>query len=104
MFHNVECLDAFRLTICDYGLYHDRYPDFNRWIRHGLSLVAGNFLSWASISVWDFSRSATMLLGSLSNVRSLKLKGITAAAILDKELDEVPTFGSLRTFCLNWWE
>ncbi|TVU14393.1 hypothetical protein EJB05_37858 [Eragrostis curvula] len=70
--------------------------------KNGLSLVAGNSLLRASISVHDFSpRCEAMLLGSLYNVRSLELEGFSAMAILDKESDKLPTFGSLKTLCLN---
>ncbi|KAF8653833.1 hypothetical protein HU200_061958 [Digitaria exilis] len=72
---------------------------------NGISLQAGNSLAKAAIFIdgVELSQSGqTILLGSLCNVTSLELRGFSAMALLDKELD-FTTFDNLRTLSLNWY-
>ncbi|KAL6652714.1 hypothetical protein ACP70R_011639 [Stipagrostis hirtigluma subsp. patula] len=73
--------------------------------KNGLSLEAGNSLASASISIQSDElspRIEAIILGSLFNVTSLELEQCSAMAMLDKELDEFPTFDNLRTLSLDY--
>ncbi|CAL5067928.1 unnamed protein product [Urochloa decumbens] len=71
--------------------------------KNGVSLDGGSFLMQASIQVVpaEFSpKSETIILRSLFNVTNLELTGFQERAVLNKEFNNAPVFGNLRTLSL----